>query len=987
MPWTKYENCFRVVSYPSQTISAYHCEKVVHITLDSGATVSFVTLAEASRLGMNVQKASQLVSQADGETKLHVMGEVHTTLTRGDIKFIFNALVVKKLNDATILAGMNFLIENEINQEPFKHRITVKGKYSIEETPSQFVYPADFKCSRTVKIKQIAPLFPGATLELQLPNQLPPNSKFIVDSTDHANKDKYWLCQEVQAVNRTIKIENVTSKPIILGKNQDTSIVKIRPVINQSFNETKFNSKYKMENTNISEYRIRESTLDYVQRINASQKTSQSTPKLNPEEYLKQIYIEPGVMNDIQHKKLWSILRKYHKVFDNDISEGYNNSSGEFDVDWNWLNNQQPPPGVSKQEVYANDKLNQLKQDKIDWMESQNICFKAHLLGVPVRYASLTMLVPKASLKAHVGPPHHGLYRFVNLFNQLNEYIKLEPSQPESISSVLYEAGQWNFMISGDLTNSFYQRWIAKNKLPYMAFHSPYKGMYILARSAQGMKNQTEGLDQMLRIILGDLIRQGKAKKIADDIQAGGQSIEEALDNFEAILTEFDKNNIKMDPRKTKIFAKRLPIFGWIKENNHIKPDEHRILSIEKSTRPKTITELRSYLGSYKVFFRHMPKMSIILDELQQLTGEKNGKIEIQWTDSLINAFEDSKKAIKDVKPLYLPKRSDQLAITLDWSEKGIGATLWALLKDKKEIVSFFSAPLKGAQSKWPPCDGEGLAVCSAIERFSYYIREAHLPTLICSDNKPVVQAALLLNKGIFSSSPRLNKLLGNCNTFPISFHHLSGKLALNEESDIQSRNPSECSEADCPVCEHLTEQAIILDDTTTGSTKTRHVNILKTFVDSPCCPHCHTCSYLNDKGFAQHQTLQENLEPVKVNNLQVQDILKGEKSFPYLNDRKILIQVQKNDLILSKLKHSLQSGSRPTARNTKSNDLKTYLGFDPKLDHDGLIVVDRVVKPHLINIKVPVLPPDFAKSILLAAHLKLGHPKLAQLKKMVFRI
>ena len=87
-------------------------------------------------------------------------------------------------------------------------------------------------------------------------------------------------------------------------------------------------------------------------------------------------------------------------------------------------------------------------------MESQNICFKAHLLGFPIKYASLTMLVPKASYKDHQGPAHHGLFRFVNLFNQLNEYIMLEPSQPESISSVLSEVGQWNYMISGDLTNS-----------------------------------------------------------------------------------------------------------------------------------------------------------------------------------------------------------------------------------------------------------------------------------------------------------------------------------------------------------------------------------------------------------------------------------------------------------------------------------------------------------------------------------------------------
>ena len=151
-----------------------------------------------------------------------------------------------------------------------------------------------------------------------------------------------------------------------------------------------------------------------------------STSLMDPSdipEYLKDIFIEPGVMNKEQSDPLFDILLKHHRVFDGDISEGYNNASGEFDVNWNWLNEQKPPPGVSRQEIYTNEEMNRVKQDKIDWMEAQGNCFKAHLLGVPVKYASLTMLVPKSSFKDHQGPLHHKLFRFVNLFNQLNEYI------------------------------------------------------------------------------------------------------------------------------------------------------------------------------------------------------------------------------------------------------------------------------------------------------------------------------------------------------------------------------------------------------------------------------------------------------------------------------------------------------------------------------------------------------------------------------------
>ena len=998
MPWTC-NKCSRVTSYPSQVISVFLDKLVVHVTLDSGATVSFITMTEAARLGLKIHKASQLANQADGETRMHVTGEVHETFVRGAIKFAFNALVVKKLNDATVLAGMNFLIENKICQEPHKKRVTINDKYSVEETPATFIYSSESPASLTVNLKRISVLLPDSSFEVKLPEEYIANSKVVVDSTDQANFNQTWLCQEVQAVNRSVKITNQTSKPIILGKNQDTSVLKMRPVVTKLNPNSIIEEKFSNQNNNIMDYKKVENTLTYIKRINEHHKTLKSPPtdlfipeQPNPEEYLGKIFIEPNVMNKQQEEKLWSILRRYHKVFDNDISKGYNNASGEFDVDWNWLNDQQPPPGVSKQEVYSNDDMNQLKQDKIDWMESQNICFKAHLLGVPVKYTSLTMLVPKASFKNHKGPLSHELFRFVNLFNQLNEYIKQEPSQPESISSVLYEAGQWNFMISGDLTNSFYQRWICKRKLPYMAFHSPYKGMYVLARSAQGMKNQSEGLDQMMRVVIGDLIKQGKARKIADDVQAGGASIDEAIDNFEMVLIEFERNNIKLDPKKTKIFAKKLPIFGWIMEGQQLKPDQHSILAIEKAAKPKTITELRSYLGQYKVFYKHMPNMSTTLDQLQQLTGEKDGKQEIEWTEALTQAFDKSKEDLKNIKPLYLPKRTDQLAITLDWSGKGIGATLWALLKNKKEVVCYFSSPLKGSQARWPPCDGEGLAACAAIERFNNYIKEATHPTMICSDNKPVVQAAMLLMKGCFSTSPRLNKLLGNCNTFPIVFHHLSGKMALNTESDLLSRNPSLCQEDDCQVCQHLLEQSEVLDTPMKAlnkhKVKTRHLKVESTYINnSPCSLDCQTCNYLQSLNFDQNLTIHENLEgSTKVCNIQLQDILRGHKPFPYISNRKVLIQVQKKDPVLSKLIQDLQSGSRPTSRNTKCNDLKTYLSFNPKLDYDGLVVVERVLQPHLLNLKVPILPPNFAKSVLLAAHIKLDHPKPSQFEKLVFR-
>ena len=269
--------------------------------------------------------------------------------------------------------------------------------------------------------------------------------------------------------------------------------------------------------------------------------------------------------------------------------------------------------------------------------------------------------------------------------------------------------------------------------------------------------------------------------------------------------------------------------------------------------------------------------------------------------------------------------------------------------------MAYFSCSLTGNQSNWPPCDGEGMAACLAIDRFSPYIRESSHPTIVCSDSKPVVQAVHLLMRGFFSSSQRLNRLLNNCNTFPIQFHHLSGKLALNEESDVQSRNPVICTEQNCPVCSFILETADTLDLLPTAyrsksKPSLQHVPVENSYINqNACSDKCHTCAFLKTTNPDFTKTIKENLD-ISVRSLEVQpkEILDGSKIFPFIGNRKLLIQVQRKDPVLIKLHENLQSGHRPNSRNNKCNDLKTYLGFKPKLEQDGLIVVDRIIQPYL---------------------------------------
>ena len=88
--------------------------------------------------------------------------------------------------------------------------------------------------------------------------------------------------------------------------------------------------------------------------------------------------------------------------------------------------------------------------------------------------------------------------------------------------------------------------------------------------------------------------------------------------------------------------------------------------------------------------------MAEILKELEVFQAGKKSSETLHWTEDLKNRFENSKIAIKQLDKLYLPQPSDQLAITSDWSEKGVSATLWAMLgEEPPRVVARFSARLQ----------------------------------------------------------------------------------------------------------------------------------------------------------------------------------------------------------------------------------------------------------------------------------------------------
>ena len=84
-----------------------------------------------------------------------------------------------------------------------------------------------------------------------------------------------------------------------------------------------------------------------------------------------------------------------------------------------------------------------------------------------------------------------------------------------------------------------------------------------MTRAGQGLLGSDVELEELLCRVLGEDIDEGHCVALRDDIGVGGNTIDEALLNYEKVLLKLDENNLKISPDKVRIFPSDTEIYGY----------------------------------------------------------------------------------------------------------------------------------------------------------------------------------------------------------------------------------------------------------------------------------------------------------------------------------------------------------------------------------------------------------------------------------------
>ena len=128
----------------------------------------------------------------------------------------------------------------------------------------------------------------------------------------------------------------------------------------------------------------------------------------------------------------------------------------------------------------------------------------------------------------------------------------------------------------------------------------------------------------------------------------------------------------------------------YIVDEQGVRPDPERVEAIVNFPKPKTVKNLRQFLGSINFYRRFIPDAAKIQHNLNlQLCGPKNNNAPITWTVDLERSFNELKNALANTTMLMHPVAGALLSINVDASDLAMGAVLQQRVDEAWQPLAF----------------------------------------------------------------------------------------------------------------------------------------------------------------------------------------------------------------------------------------------------------------------------------------------------------
>ena len=249
-------------------------------------------------------------------------------------------------------------------------------------------------------------------------------------------------------------------------------------------------------------------------------------------------------------------------------------------------------------------------------------------------------------------------------------------------------------------------------------------------------------------------------------------------------LQKLEADNLRINLSKCHFAKHQINWLGFTFSQRGVKPFESKTAAIAEIKAPKTLKQLRSFLGSVHHLSKFIPNLAEICHPLRPLL-KKNEKF--IWNENHQSHFEHIKTVIANATENTYFNPTLETRIKCDASRQGLGAALEQLDCEGWKTIAFASRFLNSNEERYSVNELELLGMVWAIEYFKYYLFGKTFTLL--TDHKARL-SVLKSHRSNKSYNSRLTRWIDRLLPFDFNIEHIPGtRMGL---VDYISRQPNQ---------------------------------------------------------------------------------------------------------------------------------------------------------------------------------------------------